>query len=144
MICSCEIPERGSVQCDRHGVRKTRHMVELCHRGQGGEPTGLEYWTAWEAGTGPGQGQVVAVKPKAIRKLPPLHKQVTSFVTSIARFAADGFRVVDGPEFDRRVAICEACELFIHELGRCSKCGCFGKVKARGKVWTCPEGKWDI
>ncbi len=77
-------------------------------------------------------------------ELPPLHVQAVSFVTAIAQLAGDGFRLADKKEFDRRVAICEACDLFIPKSGRCSKCGCFGSLKARGRVWTCPEGYWDV
>jgi len=63
-----------------------------------------------------------------------------TFVKAQAKFAADGFQCVDQAEYDRRRAICEACE---HLTGtRCGVCGCFVSLKAAGRVWTCDEGKW--
>jgi hypothetical protein len=76
--------------------------------------------------------------------MPPTREQVVSFLRSMAQFMADGFRVVDGAEFERRVEICKNCKPWFNaRSGRCSVCGCYGKLKAKGKVWTCPKGKWD-
>ena len=73
---------------------------------------------------------------------PPLRTQVKNFLTAMAQFAGDGFKTTDAETFDRRVAICQACDTFDRAAGRCRECGCYGKLKAKGKVWTCPKGKW--
>jgi len=41
-----------------------------------------------------------------------------------------------------RLDTCHACEFFIHDSQRCSKCGCFMKTKAAFNKVTCPIGKW--
>jgi hypothetical protein len=42
--CQCT----GPGWCERHGVKKSALMVQLCQRNP-------SYWEAWEAGHGPGQ-----------------------------------------------------------------------------------------
>ncbi len=51
--CDCNILDGG--HCERHGIRKTAHWVELCRR-RG------EYWRAWEEGRGPSQAQTTSRK----------------------------------------------------------------------------------
>jgi hypothetical protein len=41
-----------------------------------------------------------------------------------------------------RLDTCHACEFFIRDSERCSKCGCFMKTKTAFKKATCPIGKW--
>ena len=77
---------------------------------------------------------------KPVEPPPPLRDQVGTFLRAMHLLAGDGFRIADADERERRITTCVACELFIR--GRCLECGCFGKLKALGKVWTCPEGKW--
>ena len=98
--------------------------------------TRQDYFELWKDGT--------VYRPAAVpvAEVLPLRTQVVSFLTAMAHFARDGFRVVDDEEFDLRVGICEACGLFDRRTGRCSVCGCKGKLKARGRVWACPKGKW--
>ena len=136
--CECKLPDDGkAIICPRHNCKKPIRWVELCQ-------TSPNYFQAWEEGHGagqPGAGQP-GVK-QAVVERPPLRTQVASFLTALARFAGDGCKIVDKTEFDRRLEICADCDLFIRRNGRCGRCGCFGAIKARGRVWTCPEGKWD-
>ena len=82
-------------------------------------------------------------KARKAREGPPLHTQAVSFVMAMGKLAADGFRLADEEEFKRRVAICESCGRFNSRTGRCRECGCYGKIKAKGRIWECPEGKWQ-
>ena len=132
--CSC--PHGG--YCARHAVAKSDYAVKLCQ-----ERTG--YFRKYEQGIGLGQlarnGKLIRTPPTP-RELPPLRNQAVNFLKALARFAGDSFQCVGQEEFDRRVGICMDCELFIRRSGRCSKCGCCGKLKALGRIWKCPVGKW--
>lgn len=69
-----------------------------------------------------------------------LAKMAWDLTKSLAAFAGDGFRLVDADEYAERLGICDACE---HRTGqRCGSCGCFIVLKAKGRAWACPEGKW--
>lgn len=131
MICPCPLPDGERFFCEPHQVTKTSHLRNLCL-------TDPRYRRAWDEGKGPGQ-LVATSSPK---ELPPLGEQVIGFLTSMAAFFGDGCKLTDTEEFNRRVEICSGCRFFIHESGRCSECGCCGKLKALGKVWKCPKGKW--
>lgn len=41
-----------------------------------------------------------------------------------------------------RLTLCNSCEFFNSDSGRCSKCGCFMKIKAKIQAAKCPIGKW--
>jgi hypothetical protein len=47
-------------------------------------------------------------------------------------------------EAQRRFAICEQCVCFKPDDARCSKCGCYMRVKTTFRTATCPEGKWVV
>ena len=38
--------------------------------------------------------------------------------------------------------LCRGCE-FLTESNRCTKCGCFMKIKHKLSMASCPVGKWD-
>ena len=134
MTCVCELPEHGGkiYQCERLGCRMTPARCEL-------------YWTrgnyrqAWDAGTMHGQGNYETQQTKPV-ELPPTLTRVRNFVVAVAKFAGDGFHLTDKQEQERRVEACMACNLFVR--GRCLRCGCYGRLKKLGRVWTCPEEKW--
>ena len=72
-----------------------------------------------------------------------------SMAKAAAKAAADEVKAlvagqpsVEETEVSRRLALCEKCELFIHEQKRCSQCGCFMKFKAKLRSQHCPVGKW--
>ena len=44
----------------------------------------------------------------------------------------------------RRYAICEQCDCFNVVDARCSKCGCYMRVKTAFRSATCPDGKWAV
>ena len=41
-----------------------------------------------------------------------------------------------------RLAICAECPFFIKRSKRCSKCGCYMKLKTSLEQAKCPVGKW--
>jgi hypothetical protein len=69
---------------------------------------------------------------------PPLATQAATAVVAAARFVKSGFATVDQAEFDRRHAICAACEHFDAAQNRCKKCGCSLSYKPWSKAEKCP------
>jgi hypothetical protein len=43
---------------------------------------------------------------------------------------------------ESRLAICNTCPFFNKRLKKCTKCGCFMKLKTTLKKASCPIGKW--
>jgi ribosomal protein L32 len=41
-----------------------------------------------------------------------------------------------------RLEICKTCEFYIARSNRCSKCGCFMRLKTTLARATCPVGHW--
>lgn len=92
--------------CQRHGVRKTRRMGELCR--QSGK-----YWVAWEAQIGPGQLKPDAAKPTS--KLPRPSEghgpgtELTKLFRPIRPFVRKGCKCEEhAAEMDRNG--CDWCE----------------------------------
>lgn len=75
-----------------------------------------------------------------IRKMPPLHKQMWNFASSLTSFVSDGFHLVDKADYQKRLEVCNTCDS--RQDGRCLKCGCYLSAKAKVRVDKCPEGKW--
>lgn len=78
----------------------------------------------------------------ANRDMPSLFQQAWNLTKAAAAFAAQpGF--VDRATYQRRLAVCEACDKRGGRLGhKCSVCGCRVAWKAQGAAWDCPLGKW--
>ena len=74
--------------------------------------------------------------------LPPVHKQVKTFVKSLGEIALSGFKRVEQKEYERRLEICFGCKYMLLESNRCVKCGCFMKAKALSAIMRCSIGKW--
>ena len=74
--------------------------------------------------------------------MPPIHRQAWNLATSLAAFVSDGLRFVDADEYAARLAACEACDR--RRGRRCLECGCRIDMKARGRAFRCPLGKWPI
>ena len=41
-----------------------------------------------------------------------------------------------------RLSICNTCPAFNKRLAKCTKCGCFMKLKSTLRRASCPIGKW--
>ena len=87
----------------------------------------------------------VAAPTKSTRAInrpavPPLTTQAVNLFQSVAAFVGDGCALVDDAEYRRRLTVCHACD---RRTGRrCTECGCWIGVKARGRAFECPLGRW--
>jgi hypothetical protein len=71
---------------------------------------------------------------------PPLSTQAWSLAQAVATFVGDGFRTVAAAQYQKRLEICDACDR--RSGSRCAACGCWVALKARGRRFTCPLGRW--
>ncbi len=71
---------------------------------------------------------------------PSLVRQAWNLATSLADFVADGCRTVSAEQYHERLEICDGCPH--RRNNRCMKCGCNLSLKAQGRAFKCPEGKW--
>lgn len=71
---------------------------------------------------------------------PSLVRQAWNLAESLASFVADGCHLVTAEQYRQRLEICDACEA--RRDNRCMKCGCRLSLKARGRAFQCPAGKW--
>jgi hypothetical protein len=87
--------------------------------------------------------QVNGAAPPA--EYPPLATQAGNLAKAAVRFAASGMKTVDKAEYDRRLAICKACEHYDAKQARCVLCGCRTKYKLRMATESCPldPPKWN-
>ncbi|TWT43068.1 hypothetical protein KOR42_45280 [Thalassoglobus neptunius] len=60
---------------------------------------------------------------------------------AIADFVSDGLSTVTKQVYEKRIAICQDCDR--RQGNRCLECGCFLQLKARGRAFRCPLGKWE-
>jgi hypothetical protein len=56
-------------------------------------------------------------------------------------FVGDGCAVADDAEYRRRLDVCRNCDRRVGK--RCTECGCWIGLKARGRAFTCPLGRWE-
>jgi uncharacterized protein DUF6171 len=73
-------------------------------------------------------------------KPPPLVRQAWNLARSLADFVADGCKTVTAEEYQSRLEICDSCDH--RRSNRCMKCGCRLSLKAQGRAFKCPAGKW--
>jgi len=71
---------------------------------------------------------------------PSLARQAWNLARSLADFVVDGCKTVTKKQYENRLEICDACEQRLRN--RCTKCGCRLSLKAQGRAFQCPEGKW--
>ena len=58
------------------------------------------------------------------------------------RYAVEGFPNVSEEIFERRMLICNSCELLKRQNSSCSVCVCAVEYKGRMKTESCPKNKW--
>jgi peroxiredoxin len=93
--------------------------------------------SAQGAPAGPGSnGQGGASSPRA----PSLARQAWSFAQAMADFVADGCKTLSEAEYRRRIEVCDGCDQ--RRGNRCLVCGCYLRLKARGRAFRCPLDKW--
>ena len=74
------------------------------------------------------------------QKMPSLARQAWNLARSLADFVADGCKTVTREQYQARLKVCDSCEH--RRSNRCMKCGCRLSLKAQGRAFKCPEGKW--
>jgi hypothetical protein len=74
-------------------------------------------------------------------ELPPLATQAANLFQSVVAFVGDGCGIVDDATYRRRLEICSTCDRRTGK--RCTACGCWINVKARGRAFRCPIGRWQ-
>ncbi|MGE0609281.1 MAG: DUF6171 family protein [Pirellulales bacterium] len=72
--------------------------------------------------------------------LPSLARRGWNLAQALAAFVADGLRTVDAGQYAERLHICQSCEQRQDDV--CGRCGCRLSLKARGRAFDCPLGKW--
>lgn len=74
-------------------------------------------------------------------RMPGAAQRVWNLAKSLSSFVADGCTTVSKTVYQERLEICETCQERIGN--RCRKCGCKLSLKARGRAFQCPLGRWD-
>ncbi len=98
-------------------------------------------------GPSPGErGEVAALTPcpspeYGRGEMPPLATQASNLFQSVVAFVGDGCGIVDDAQYRQRLEICRTCDRCTGN--RCAACGCWINVKARGRVFRCPIGRWE-
>jgi predicted RNA-binding Zn-ribbon protein involved in translation (DUF1610 family) len=72
--------------------------------------------------------------------LPSVPLMAWNLAKALAAFVADGCKTVTHEQYEERLKTCDGCEHRHND--RCSKCGCFLHLKARGRAFQCPANKW--
>jgi hypothetical protein len=83
--------------------------------------------------------------PLSEPRLPTIHTQAWNLAKAVAAFVADGCKTLPAEEYQARLASCDTCvPPDGYRVGnRCSKCGCRLSLKAQGRAFKCPAGRWS-
>jgi len=79
------------------------------------------------------------IMPSALQMAKNLAKTTFDTVKSVSQ--GNPMNISDEQAASRK-AICNDCSFFNKMQERCSKCGCYMKVKTYLKAAVCPVGKW--
>ena len=74
-------------------------------------------------------------------RFPPLTTQASNLFQAVVAFVGDGCGIVDDSQYRQRLEICRGCDRRAGK--RCTACGCWIGVKARGRAFSCPIGRWQ-
>jgi hypothetical protein len=91
------------------------------------------------ASHGPRRGE--STDPTPQQKFPPLTAQASNLFQSVVAFVGDGCALVEDAEYRQRLRTCHACDR--RNGKRCTACGCWIALKARGRAFTCPLSRWE-
>ena len=85
-----------------------------------------------------GRGERAAPKLAPQPAFPPLTAQAANLFEAAVAFVGDGCAMVDEAEYRQRLETCRTCD---RRLGkRCTACGCWINVKARGRAFLTNAG----
>ena len=71
---------------------------------------------------------------------PTVLQMFWNVASSVAAFVGYGMQGADKEVYAARLAVCDTCEQ--RSGNRCLKCGCLLSLKASGRIFECPLGKW--
>jgi hypothetical protein len=74
------------------------------------------------------------------REFPPWAKQAWNLAAAVADWLAAGGHGIDRPQYEARLARCDACPN--RDAHRCRVCGCYVRGKAAMPTESCPLGLW--
>ncbi len=115
----------------------------VCGHPQLAVPDGVDFKTCRECAAA---GVFCNKKPRDMssdikrNRRPHLLSRVWNLSRSLTAFVSDGLTTVDREQYERRLAICDACDQRWND--DCKICGCRLSLKARGRAFSCPLGKW--
>jgi hypothetical protein len=75
------------------------------------------------------------------KQMPSLGQAAIGLAGSLRVMAQHHFREVLDEEYNRRMEICSSCE-YLDASGRCVKCRCPMRRKARWEGMICKDGRW--
>jgi len=69
---------------------------------------------------------------------------VNHLIADLAAFVADRWHTVTRDEYAERLRICQLCRKRVGRrcFGGKDPCGCIVAIRAKGRVWECPENRW--
>lgn len=91
--------------------------------------------------TGPREGCCGAQQTDDVVPL-TWNQALAAFASSMAKFAKEGFKIVDAAEYGKRLGECRSCEEYVHFQCRLCKCVCLAKAKVAHE--SCPKKKWGV
>ena len=65
-----------------------------------------------------------------------------SIVRTVQSVAQGNSLNISDADKEKRLSICKSCEFYDAGQERCSRCGCYLKVKTYLKAEKCPVGRW--
>lgn len=72
--------------------------------------------------------------------MPSMPVRAWNLARALAAFVADGCSTVSPDEYRARLEICDGCPF--RRKNACTKCGCRISLKATGRAFNCPDGRW--
>jgi hypothetical protein len=72
--------------------------------------------------------------------MPSAARRAWNLAGALASFVCDGCAMVSREDYEARLAMCDTCDR--RDGNWCAQCGCNLSMKARGRAFRCPLGKW--
>jgi hypothetical protein len=74
------------------------------------------------------------------KEMPSAARRAWNLAGALASFVCDGCAMVSKEVYEIRLGICDDCDR--RDGNWCAQCGCRLSLKARGRAFKCPLGKW--
>ena len=137
--CTCR-PEKYPFHCPRHQCEKNHHWHIVCQHHPDWDPRNFVEMQVLEE-TIEYFDEAESPPPRVARNpSPSLFQQAWNLARSLVEFVADGCETVSCEQYAARLQVCDICPE--RQEDRCTACGCFLSLKARGRAFTCPLQKW--